>query len=355
MAEYSVFGASVPDSVNENDNDDYSLGTVVNIGPTPNGGRIIRAKHYGTTTPPSGPIVWRVSTNDAELDLLGSHTFVSQTPGWIEEDLAVPIDIPPAGQNVVVWIGTPNRYVNTGTFFTSGAGSAGITNGPLTAPASAADPRGIGNGRFGGDSSSVPQGTISGGNYYVDLVFEDNPEPPNEGSAALALDLAVDAAGEAPEVPPNEGSAALGLGLLIAASGDAPSLPPNEGDAALSLLFELSGTGSTPPVIEPNEGSAALGLSLAVSAAGAAPLTPPNEGEAGLGISYSLSGIGFTPEAGPNEGSAALTLSLAVSAAGERESFGTAALGLVFTVAATGDNGAPFRCSPVRSFAEVMS
>lgn len=309
MATFSVFGTGTPDDLDNSDNDDYSLGTVVLIGPTTYGGRIVAAKHYATITPPTAPIAWRVS-DLATLDFMGSHVFEDQTPGWVIEPLDTPIDIPPAGQNVLVWIGTPNRYVATGTYFTSGAGSAGIVSGPLTAPASAADPMGLGNGRFGGDDESPPGGTINGGNYWVDLVFEENEAPPpHEGSAGFALELAVVAVGDAPEIPPHEGSAALGLQLT------------------------LTGTGATPEIV-PNEGSAAFSLGLTLAAGGSAPGLPAHEGSAGLGIAYSLSGTGFTPTAVVHEGSAGFTLNLALTAAG--------------------DNGEGFPCSPVRSFSEVM-
>lgn len=309
MASYSVFGAMVPDAVDNNDGDDYSLGTVVLIGPTTYGGRIVAAKHYGTTTPPSAPIAWRVS-DLTTLDFLGSHIFTDQTPGWIVENIATPIEIPPEGRNVLVWIGTPDRYVNTGTFFTSGAGAAGIVSGPLTAPASGADPAGIGNGRFGGDDESPPGGTISGGNYYVDLVFEENEAPPpHEGSAGFALDLALAAAGDAPEIPAHEGSAAFGVQLALA------------------------GTGATPDV-DMHEGSAAFTLDLALAAAGGAPGTPPHEGAAELGLQFSLSGTGSTPTVDTHEGSASFSLAL--------------------TLAATGDNATGIPCSPVRSFSEVV-
>jgi hypothetical protein len=311
MAEYTVFGASVPDVVDNNDNDDYSLGTVVLIAPTPYGGRIVRARHYATTTPPTAPIAWRVS-DLITLDLLGSHVFVDQTPGWVEEELDPPIDIPAGGQQVVAWIGTPNRYVNTGTYFTTGAGAAGVTNGPLTAPASADDPAGIGNGRFGGDDESVPQATINGGNYFIDLVFEPNEAP-----------------------PPASGEAAFSLALAVASAGDAPDIPPAEGTAAFGLTYTISGVGETPP-IGTAEGSAAFSLALALASTGDAPAPGEASGTAGFGLVYAISGTGNTPVPGQASGTASFSLGLTLDAAG--------------------DNGGPdLPCRPVRSFSEVMS
>lgn len=351
MASFNVFGASVPDAVNENDSDSYSLGTVVLIDSV-NGGQVTHARWYFPTTPPSGPVAWRLSEL-ASGDILGSHIFAGTGPGWVEEALSSPISIPPGEYNVLPWIGTPDRYVATGTYFTTGAGAAGIVSGPLTAPASAADPQAIGNGRFGGDPDSVPGGTINGGNYFVDLVFEEAAPPPNEGTAALGLELAVAATGDAPTVLPNEGSAALGLTFAVAATGDAPALPANEGSAALGINFAFAGTGET-PAVGPSQGVAALGLGLAVAAVGSAPSSDPSEGTSALGLSFAFAGTGFTP--GNGEGSAALTLGLAVAAIGGRDSSGEAALGLNFAVAAVGSNGTEpvIPCRPVRSFSEVM-
>lgn len=354
MASFSVFGVTAPDLTDLNDSDSYALGTVVEIDGI---GTVTHARWYFPGTAPSGPVTWRLSDLDT-LDLLGSHVFSGTGPGWIEEALAAPIAIP-APRNVLVWIGTPDRYVATTNFFTSGAGSAGITSGPLTAPASANDPEGIGNGRFGGDPDSPPGGTISGGNYFPDLVFE---EAAPSGTAAFTLDLALASTGDAPVVPPNEGAAAFVLDLALASAGDAPVVPPNEGAADFPLVFMLSGTGESPDV-EPNQGSAAFVLDLALASTGDAPVVPPNEGTAAFGMIFTLvatgdapavppndgaadfplavtvSGTGVTPAVDPNEGSASFVLDLALAGSGSRQSSGSAAFTLILTVAAEGSNG----------------
>ncbi len=376
MATYSVFTVDTPALTDLNDSDDYALGTVVLI---TDEGQITHARWFFPDTTPSGPIVWRCSDLDT-LDLLGSHTFAGDGPGWVEEALGTPIDIAPGGRNVLVWIGTPNRYVATTNFFTSGAGSAGVTNGPLTAPASGSDPEGIGNGRFGGDPTSPPAGTISGGNYFADLVFADPPILPNEGTAAFGLELALATTGDAPALPPNEGAAAFGLELALAATGDAPALPPNEGVAEFGLAFTLSGTGETPavgasgtaafglalalaatgdaPALPPNEGAAAFGLVLTLATSGSAPDPDVSEGAADFGLAYTFSGTGFTPVPGQSYGSAAFSLALAVAATGDAPALppneGAAAFSLALALASTGDSSF-FRCTPVPSFSEVMS
>lgn len=295
MASFNVFGNETPATINGDDNDDYALGTVVLIGEA---GTITHARQYFSDPLPSGPVTWRVSDLDT-LDLLGSHVFASPAPGWVQEELDPPISVA-APRNVLVWYGTPDGYVFTNGKFTSAA----IVSGPLTAPATADDPEGVGNGRFGGDATSPPMGTSGATAYFADLVFA---ELPPQGVADFALNFALAATGDAPAVPPSQGVAGFALGLAVAATGDAPAIPPSEGVAELDL-------------------------------------------------EYQFSGIGHTPSANPAEGSAAFALGFAVAATGGRASAGSAAFTLNLAVAGVGSNGdePPFVCRPVRSFSEVM-
>lgn len=346
MATFSVFGATAPVLTDLNDSDSYALGVVVEItGP----GTITHARRYGSTTPPSGPVTWRVS-DLLTGDLIKSHVFAGSGPGWIEEPLVPPVDIP-AAQNVILWIGTPDRYVATTNYFTSGDGAAGITSGPLTAPASGDDPAGVGNGRFGGDPDSVPGGTISGGNYFVDMLFET---PPPQGVADFPINLVLAGTGQAPAITPNEGAAAIGIGLAVATTGDAPAIDPSEGAAAIGMGLALAATGDAPEVL-PNQGVAAFGLNLAVAATGDAPAIDPNQGAAALGLNLTMAGTGFAPDPGDASGTATFTLGLALAASGAQPSAnGQAAFSLNLALAGAGDNDAPFTCRPVRSFSEVM-
>lgn len=295
MASFNVFGNETPATINGDDNDDYALGTVILIGEA---GTVTHARQYFSNPLPSGPVTWHLSDLDT-LDLLGSHVFTSPASGWVEQALITPIPI--AGpRNVLAWIGTPDGYVFTNGKFTSAA----IVSGPLTAPASADDPEGVGNGRFGGDSTSPPMGTSGATAYFADLVFA---EPPPQGEAAFGINFALAATGDAPAVQPSQGVAGFALGLAVAATGDAPAIPPSEGAAE-------------------------------------------------LGLEYQFAGIGHTPSANPSEGSAGFALGFAVAATGGRTSAGSAAFTLNLAVAGVGSNGdePPFVCRPVRSFSEVM-
>jgi hypothetical protein len=135
-------------------------------------------------------------------------------------------------------------------------------------------------------------------NFYVGPIINEGGDPPNEGSAALGLGLAVAATG----ARDSDGSAALGLGLGVAATGARDS-----------------------------DGSAALGFGLAVAATGSA----PHGGSVAMTLNLALAGAG----ARDSLGSAALGFGLAVSGAGERDSSGSAALGLNLAVAVAGSNG----------------
>lgn len=280
MTTYNVYGNETPVVVNGNDGDDYALGTVVQVA---SGvvGIIIKARQYFSNPLPSGPVTWHVS-DLATLDLLGSYTFTSPGSGWVEQNCTpIPITGP---RNLLVWCGTPDGYVYTNGKFTSAA----IVSGPLTAPKSADDPQGIGNGRFGGDSTSPPGATSGATAYYADFVFEVLPP---QGQAAFTLGLAPAGTG----ARDSAGVAAVGLGLAVAATGDAPPIPPNEGAAELGLVLVLAGTGSTPAPTPPAEGVAAFTLGLAPAGTGKA----PREGVAALDVRFALAGTGNTPDVAP--------------------------------------------------------
>lgn len=225
---YNVFGNATPATVNGNDHDDYALGTVVKVAAP--GVIITKARQYFSNPLPSGPVVWRCSDLSTH-DILGSHTFTSPTSGWVEQDLAIPITITGA-RNIVVWSGTPDGYVFTNGFFTSAA----TVSGPLTAPRSADDPEGIGNGRFGGSAGSYPAGTSGATSYFVDLVAE---LPPAEGSTSFDLFFTLAGEGETPADVVPEGIAAFGLTFTLAGRGLTPA-PPSNGAGWDGLLGPIN-------------------------------------------------------------------------------------------------------------------
>jgi len=290
---YNVYGNETPAVVDGDDNDDYALGTVVQVGSVT--GTIIKARQYFSNPLPSGPVTWHVS-DLATLDLLGSYTFTSPVSGWVEQNCTpIPIVGP---RNLLVWCGTPDGYVYTNGKFTSAA----IVSGPLTAPRSADDPQGIGNGRFGGDPTSPPSGTSGATAYFADLVFEVLPP---QGQAAFTLGLAPAGTG----ARDSAGVAAAGLGLAVATTGEAPPIPPSEGVVEFGIALTLAGTGLTPAPTPPAEGVAAFTLGLTPAAAGKA----PSAGVAALEIRFAIAGTGNTPTVAPLVAGPRLITSAALS------------------------------------------
>jgi len=145
------------------------------------------------------------------------------------------------------------------------------------------------------------------------------PYPPDPFNAWYYVSPIMDDGGT---IPPNEGSAALGLDLAVAATGGRDSA----GSAALEIGLGVAATGA-----RNSEGAAALGLGLAVTATGSA----PHGGSVALTLDLSPAGAG----ARDSLGAAAVGLGLAVSGAGARDSLGAAALALNLAVSGAGSNG----------------
>jgi hypothetical protein len=101
--------------------------------------------------------------------LLGQVTFTGESAsGWQVAYFPSPIPVT-AGNTYVASYFAPNGgySVDSGYF-----GSAGVTNGPLTAPQSAAVSPG--NGLYGyAGSPAFPASTYNATNYWVDVVFTE--------------------------------------------------------------------------------------------------------------------------------------------------------------------------------------
>jgi hypothetical protein len=95
---------------------------------------------------------------------LGTLTISNETAsGWQTANFATPIQIT-AGTTYVVGYHSNGFYSADNNYFTSA-----VTNGPLTAPSSAASG---GNGVYAyGSASAFPTNTFNASNYWVDVVF----------------------------------------------------------------------------------------------------------------------------------------------------------------------------------------
>ncbi len=101
--------------------------------------------------------------------LLGQVTFTSESAsGWQEADFSSPIAVT-AGTTYVASYFAPNGdYSINSAYFAS----AGVTNGPLTAPQSSAVSPGNGVYAYSG-SPAFPNSTYNASNYWVDVVFTE--------------------------------------------------------------------------------------------------------------------------------------------------------------------------------------
>lgn len=119
--------------------------------------------------------VWIASGGSAGTALAGTDvTFTLSGTGWQTATLATPVQLT-ANVRYRASIHAPSGYTGSGNYWTSGAGSAGHTNGPLVAPSSG--PGGHQSGTQGSFAYSAgyafPNSTFQGGNYWVDVTVTD--------------------------------------------------------------------------------------------------------------------------------------------------------------------------------------
>jgi hypothetical protein len=97
--------------------------------------------------------------------LLASVTFAGETAsGWQQALFATPVALTVGTIYVISYHTAVGEYSSNANFF-----AAAVTNGPITAPSSAA---GGGNGLYTyGTASAFPKSTFNATNYWVDVVF----------------------------------------------------------------------------------------------------------------------------------------------------------------------------------------
>jgi methionine-rich copper-binding protein CopC len=99
--------------------------------------------------------------------LLGQVTFTNESAsGWQEADFSSPIAVTGGTTYIASYFAPNGDYSYTGAAFAS----AGVTNGPLTAPQSSAVTPGNGVYAYGG-SPALPNNSFNATNYWVDVVF----------------------------------------------------------------------------------------------------------------------------------------------------------------------------------------
>jgi hypothetical protein len=99
--------------------------------------------------------------------LLGQVTFTNESAsGWQQANFSSPIAVTAGTTYVASYFAPDGDYSYDAGYF----GSSGVTNGPLTAPASSAVSTGNGVYAYGA-SSGFPNGSFNATNYWVDVVF----------------------------------------------------------------------------------------------------------------------------------------------------------------------------------------
>lgn len=183
MAEYRLWPATDGPATDEA-NPPINLGTEFNVSTT---AWITKIHFWRATLSEVGPVTGAVYAVVGATQLSGTAvTFTLSGVGWHTVTLPTPVQIT-AGVRYIATIRHADHYAGTGGYFTSGPGSAGITNGILTAPSAAAvSSAPIGNGRFDeAGAIAAPTSTFNGGNYWSDVSVTDVDPGGRSGTAII--------------------------------------------------------------------------------------------------------------------------------------------------------------------------
>lgn len=188
----------------------------------------------GITGPVTGAL-YAVTGGGTGTLVPGSEAeFVLDGVGWLRADLAEPVELTP-GQHYKAVVHFPSGYTATGSYFTSGEGAAGFVNGPLTVLDAIAATDGQCSYGYGA-AMTYPIGS-AGGNYWVDVVVDDDPGGGDVIVGAGAATVALLASGVVSKTAAGAGGALVAL----AASGVASSIRRGVGAANLDLTAAGAG------------------------------------------------------------------------------------------------------------------
>jgi hypothetical protein len=250
MTAETLFSGQVPASVANDDSTVYSLGSYITAAVA---GTVTHLRRWAPSVPqPGGNTVlgalfdWSTGTkiSNATDAAFGS----TQLDWWDYVALDPPVHVS-AGAQICPAVRTEAYAATTG-----GASPWPFTSGDLSAASGAGRFNDMGVFGFGAPVP-FPSSAFSNGCYFVDVVFVPDGDIVGEGSAALGLGLAADAAGAAT----HDGTTDTGLVLAVAAGGAVQ----HAGSVAMTLDLAVAATGSRSAT-----GAAALGLNLAPSSVG---------------------------------------------------------------------------------------
>lgn len=131
--------------------------------------------------------LYQVTSSSTGTQLAEVLTPATAGVGWQESSIT-PVLLT-AGVRYKTVAHMPDHYTATGGYWTGGGpGSAGITNGFLTAP-NTGNADGGGQGTFKYGVAAFPDGSFNGGNYWVDVVVTDvDPSGAVDVGQSLELD-----------------------------------------------------------------------------------------------------------------------------------------------------------------------
>lgn len=240
--------ASTSGPNNADNNTPVSLGTEVVTTQTL---WITHLHYWRGTTADDGTHTGEVFNSSTQNPIAGTVvTFTDVGTGWQTAALSSPVQIP-AGAYLPTAHHPNGGPAYTSGYWTTGPGSAGITNGPITAPNNAGSIRG--QGLYTPSSTRVcPTLTFGGNNYWVDWTVSDVPPDTLQltASASLtasglriatgAVDLAAQATLAATGQRTATGTAALSAAGVLTAVGARDAV----GAVDLAATADLAATGS---------------------------------------------------------------------------------------------------------------
>jgi glucose/arabinose dehydrogenase len=162
----------------------------------------------------SGPHVGHLWT--ASGALLASVTFSGETAtGWQQASLPAPVPITKNTTYVASYHTPTGHYAVTPAYFAT----TGVLALPLRAPATS----GVGNGVFRYGASGFPTSSFNGNNYWVDVVFDTVPAPPDSTAPTVT------------SVSPDQGAVRVNTGASVTATFSEPMDPTTLGTSTFVL------------------------------------------------------------------------------------------------------------------------
>lgn len=251
MVAETLFSGQEPVAHDNSDATTYSLTTYITAAVA---GTVTHIRRWAAVTAenhgenPVGALFdW--NTGDKISSLVADAEFTSGVRDWWDYVALDPPVHVSAGAQIAPHIRVERYAASTG-----GSAPWPVTNGDLSTSTGAGRFHDMGPSGYT-EAAIFAADAFNNGCYFVDVVFVPDGDVVGEGSVALGLGLAVDAAGSSS----HSSDTALGLALAV----DAAGATAHAGAVALTLDLALAALGARGA-----SGAAALGLNLAPSLVG---------------------------------------------------------------------------------------